>query len=128
MLIRILDDIGDTGLWVSGVGIVIWIIQYSILAKWWKNFIGITMVGEALALLLIYIPSLMALVDPVQFMSFSQTHWYLWLSTGIVVATALFIITRIVTWDYIRRQRGKYALTAETQVAELQQPKTAEQA
>jgi hypothetical protein len=109
-------------LFVSSIGIIIWIVQYSLLAKWWKNFIGITLVGEALALFLIYLPSDMALVNPQRFMSFAQTRWYLWLSAGVVVATALFIVTRIFTWESIRRKRGKQVLAGDNHVTELQQP------
>lgn len=119
MLTQILKDGGDVALWASAIGILIWVIQYTILAKWWKNFIGITLVGEALCILAIYIPSLMALADPTDFASFAQTSWYLYLGFGIVTATALFIITRIITWEYVRRQRGRAKLQAEEQAVEL---------
>jgi hypothetical protein len=101
-----LDDAGTAAIWAASIGIVIWIVQYSLLARWHRNFIGITMVGEALCILAIFIPSLMALADPADYAHFAQTTWYLWLSAGVVMATALFVFTRIATWEYIRRQRG----------------------
>ena len=102
---RLLDDIGNFCLWVSSAMIVIWVIQYSLLAKWWRNFIGISIVGLALCLLAIYIPSLMALADPVDYANFATTRWYLWLTVGIVIATMAFLGTRIITWEVIRRRR-----------------------
>ncbi len=103
---RLLADIGDFCLWASSVMVVIFVIQYSVLASWWRNFIGITIVGEALALLAIYVPSLMGLADPAEFAHFAATRWYLYLTVAIVVATTLFLGTRILTWEAIRRKRN----------------------
>lgn len=122
---RYLLDEGNTALWVSSAAIVVWVIQYSKLAPWWRNFIGISIVGLAVCLLLVYIPSLLALAWPAQFAHFATARWYTWLAIIIVNLTALFMVTRIVTWDYIRRQRNgakSVLLPSEwaVQVAELQ--------
>lgn len=111
-MIHLFTDIGNVCIWATSIGIAVWVIQYSLLAKWWRNTIGITMVGNALCILAIYIPSLMALADPADYVHFAAARWYLWLAVVIVVATAVFIITRIVTWEVIRRQRngGRNAL------------------
>lgn len=126
MLIRTLEDVGNVALFISFIGIAVWVIQYSMLAKWWKNFIGITLVGEAVAIFLIYLPSVMGLIDPARFEMFAQTRWYLWLSFFIVTGTATFIVTRIVTWEMIRRQRPA-ALQGDDVANELQHSKSAEQ-
>lgn len=118
-MVRLLADIGDFCLWASSAMIVIFVVQYSLLAKWWANFIGITIVGEALALLAIYIPSLMGLADPAAFAHFAQARWYLYLTVGIVVGTTLFLGTRIVTWEYVRRQRGGSPLLPGDQAARI---------
>jgi hypothetical protein len=118
MLTRVLNDIGDAALWISTIGILVWIVQYTVLAKWWKNAIGVTLVGEAIALFLIYLPNILALADPLKFASFAQTRWYLYLSVGIVTGTAVFIVTRIITWEHIRRQREARALGAD-EITEL---------
>jgi len=102
---RIAADIGDICLWLSSAAIAIWIIQYSVLASWWRHVIGVTLVGFALVTLAIYIPSLMALADPADFARFASTTWYQWLAIGIVFASAVFIITRIAAWERIRRHR-----------------------
>lgn len=102
---RIATDVGNLCLWLSSVALVVWIIQYSVLAKWWKHIIGVTLVGFALVDLAIYVPSLMALADPAQFARFASTTWYHWLAIGIVTASAGFIITRITAWERIRRRR-----------------------
>jgi len=108
---RLLGDIGDTAIWVASIGIVIWVAQYTLLAKWWRSTIGVTMVGEALCILAIFIPTLMALAFPARYEHFAAARWYLYLSVGVVVASAVFILTRIFTWEYIRRQRGTRVLS-----------------
>ena len=103
---RIATDVGNLCIWLSSAAITIWIIQYTILAAWWRHVIGITLVGFALVTLAIYIPSLIALADPADFAQFAGTTWYHWLAICIVVSSAAFIITRIAAWDRIRRRRG----------------------
>lgn len=102
---RYVLDEGNAALWLSSLAVVLWVVQYSILARWWRNPIGITIVGLATCLLVIYIPSLMALALPAQFAGFASTTWYQWLAVIIVNATAVFMIARIVTWERLRRHR-----------------------
>lgn len=102
---RIATDVGNLCIWLSSAAIVIWIIQYTILANWYRHVIGITLVGFALVTLAIYIPSLIALADPADMANFASTTWYRWLAICIVVASAGFIITRIAAWERIRRRR-----------------------
>jgi hypothetical protein len=121
---HLLNDTGNAALWLSGAAIVIWIIQYSLLAAWWRTAIGVTLVGLAVCVLGIYIPSLMALADPQDFAGFAATTWYLYLTVGIVAASAGFLVTRIVTWERIRRHRyhGHLMLPADLliRIAELE--------
>ena len=111
---HLLNDIGNAALWASGAAIIIWVVQYSLLAPWWRSAIGITLIGLALVDLAIYIPPLMALTDPADFTSFATTRWYLYLTVTIVVASAAFLVTRIAAWERIRRHRndGKMVLPA----------------
>jgi len=129
---HLLTDIGNAALWASGAAIIIWVVQYSLLAPWWRSAIGITLIGLAFVDLAIYIPPLMALADPRDYAGFASTRWYLYLTVGIVVASAAFLITRIAAWERIRRHRddGKFVLPAhmaariaelEAQLAECQQ-------
>jgi hypothetical protein len=104
---HLLTDTGNAALWLSGAAIVIWVVQYSLLAAWWTSAIGVTLVGLALVDLAIFIPSLMALADPSDFAGFASTTWYLYLTVGIVIASAAFLVTRIVTWERIRRHRAR---------------------
>ena len=105
-MIRAFTDLGDVCIWASSVMIVIFVIQYSVLASWWRGAIGITIVGEALCLLAIYVPSLLALADPGDFAGFAQSTWYRLLAVGIVAATTVFMATRIITWELLRRRRA----------------------
>src|SRR5215469_7597103 len=114
---RIATDIGDICLWVSAAAILVWIIQYTVLAAWYRNVIGITLVGFALVTLAIYIPSLIALADPADMANFASTTWYRWLAISIVFASAVFMITRIAAWDRIRRQRDDGELTLPVDMA-----------
>lgn len=110
---RYLLDEGNAALWLSSAAIVFWIIQYSALARWWRNFLGVTIVGLAFCLLLVYVPSLLALAWPAEFAGFASTRWYQDLAVGIVNATAIFMVTRIMMWEYVRRRRAKYLLPSE---------------
>src|SRR5215472_10626806 len=103
---RVATDVGNLCLWLSSVALAVWIIQYSVLAKWWTSVIGITLIGFALVDLAIYVPSLIALADPADMANFASTTWYHWLAICIVVSSAAFIITRITAWERIRRRRG----------------------
>jgi hypothetical protein len=103
--VTLLSDFGDFCLWASSLLIVVWVVQYSVLARWWRHFIGITIVGLALCLLAIYIPNLLFLADPSDFGNFATTRWYQILAACIVGATTVFLATRIATWEFIRRQR-----------------------
>ena len=102
---RIATDIGNLCLWLSSAAIVIWVVQYTALARWWTTAIGVTLIGLAVVVLAIYVPSLMALADPHDFARFASTTWYHWLAIVIVVASCGFLITRIVAWERIRRRR-----------------------
>jgi hypothetical protein len=104
-VIHALTDIGNFCLWGSSVLIVIFAIQYSLLAKWWRNPIGVTIVGLDLCILAIFVPSLLALADPGGFAHFATARWYLFLAVGVVAATFIFTATRIITWEYLRRKR-----------------------
>lgn len=121
---HLLNDTGNAALWLSGAAIVIWVIQYSLLAAWWTTAVGVTLVGLALVDLAIFIPPLMALADPADYAGFASTTWYLYLTVGIVVASAGFLVTRIVTWERIRRHRyhGHLMLPADLliRIAELE--------
>lgn len=99
---HVLNDVGNVAIWASAVFIVIFTIQYSVLSPWWRHFIGITIIGEGMAILAIYIPTLMVLAGAGPY---TGTAWYLWLTVVIVVATAFFMGTRIVVWESIRRKR-----------------------
>ena len=122
---HLVTDTGNAALWLSGAAICIWIVQYTFLAAWWRSAIGVTLVGLALVDLAIFIPSLMALADPQDFANFATTTWYLYLTVGIVIASAAFLVTRIVTWERIRRRRkaGEAVLPAHmaARIAELEQ-------
>lgn len=120
---RYLLDEGDVMLWLSSAAIIFWVVQYSILAAWFKHLIGITIVGLAVCLLLVYIPSLMALADPAEFAKFASTRWYQWVAIVIVNSTAVFMLTRIWAWEAIRRKRATTPLLPGDQakrIAELE--------
>jgi len=102
---RFATDVGNLCLWLSSAAIVIWVVQYSILAAWWKHAIGITLVGFALVDLAIFVPGLLALADPADFSRFANMTWYHWLAVCILVASTAFIITRITAWERIRQRR-----------------------
>jgi hypothetical protein len=116
----LVSDIGDMAIWTASIAWLLWAVQYTVLAPWWHHVTGITLVGLALLTVATYAPSLMALADPGGFATFAGTTWYHWLATGIVIASAIFAVTRIGAWEYIRRHPGPLPSQMAERIAELE--------
>lgn len=108
---RVAGDIGNICLFGTVIVLIIWFIQYTILAKWYKNVIGVTLVGFAFVDVAIYLPSMFALADPKGFAHFATTNWYFWESFFVVLFSFSFAITRVVSWELIRRGKKHVRLT-----------------
>lgn len=106
-LYHFLTDVGNFCLWGTAIALIVWIIQYSVMDDWWRNAIGIRLVGLAACVIVIYIPSMLAGAYPSAFGHFASTLWYHWLAVGIVFSTFSFATLGVITWDRIRRQRKK---------------------
>lgn len=100
-----LTDLGNFCLWGTAIALAVWIGQYWAMEDWWRNAIGIRLVGLAACVIVIYIPSMLALAWPSQFSGFASTTWYHFLAVGIVVATFVFALIGNITWEHIRRSR-----------------------
>lgn len=97
-------DLGDAAQWLVGIGTVLFIIQYTLYAKWWNNFIGRSVILLDVCLLAILGPSLATLADPGA--QFYLTAWYAYLETGALVLAAYTVISRMWGWERLRRARG----------------------
>lgn len=119
-MIRTFHDIFNCALYISVTGIIIWVTQYTLTAPWWRNVIGITLIGFALVDLGIFLPPALALADPSGFSRYGEDTWYLVMITGVVVASAVFIVTRIVLWERLRRHPGRLPVDMMKRIAELE--------
>lgn len=104
-------DLGNIGLWWTCVAVLIFVTQYSVLDKWWKNPFGITIVGLDLGYIGIYWPSIVTLAASFfhKSFTFAGTRWYFWESVTVVTASAIFVTTRIVAWEITRRERDVFS-------------------
>jgi hypothetical protein len=105
MLLRIIKDIGDVAQWGIVFLIPLFIVQYSLLAKWWKNAVGRTIVLLDVCLLAALVPSIFLMIDPDEARRYFTTHVDDYVGTAIVVVVFGVVLTRIWMWERIRRRR-----------------------
>jgi|SRR5262250_1156449 len=119
---RAAADIGNLCLWITAIAIVTWIIQYTWLTRGrnFRNIIGVSLVGFAVVTLAIYVLAILSLADPSDYSRFAGTHAYRWLATVILFSSSVFIITRIVAWEQMRRRGHATRSRAAARIAELE--------
>jgi hypothetical protein len=83
--------------------IIAFIVQYTVLAPWWKNAIGRTIVIKDMLLALAFVPSLLSL-----FINFSRltSRVAAWLDLAMFAGIAVAMAWRIVVWNRIQRQKA----------------------
>lgn len=101
---RLLLDLGDAGEWAATVTVIAFIIQYSLLAKWWDNFVGRSIVGLDACLLTLLIPSVILLTKP-HWAPFFASNWFLAIEVAMLFSVSYIMVTRIWGFTKIRRQR-----------------------
>lgn len=94
-VLHVLDDTGNTLQWIVGVGTAAFLVQYTAYARWWKNFIGRSIVLLDISILGILGPSLAALANPASTMGFFTGPWYAYLETGVLGIACYTAISRI---------------------------------
>jgi ABC-type multidrug transport system permease subunit len=80
------------------------ITQYTFLGKWWKNSIGLTIVTEALAIMLVLFPSMLHIYLGVNTDNNPLFAWYTLVSFTLI---PVIFISRIVSFELIRRRLKK---------------------
>lgn len=95
---RVLLDIGDTGEYVATIACILFLINYSLLAPWWRNFVGRSIVLLDLGVLGITVPGCLQLMFPHHWDAFWSSDWYIALDVFIVWMIAAVAITRI--WGF----------------------------
>jgi len=105
-LTRFIFDIGDTAQWVLGVGLLVWIIQYTVYGikagyGWWRTVIGRSLIGIAVAFELVLGPSLYVLSNPTS--GFIRSTGYGYLETGNLVFAAVVVL--LIIWGFWRERR-----------------------
>lgn len=104
-MIRLVSDIGDAAQWILIVLIPIFVIQYSLLARWWRNPFGRTIVLLDLCLLGVLGPSVYVLADPRSGAAFLTSDGYIYLEVVVLVIAMLIVSSRIWLWERLRRTR-----------------------
>lgn len=96
---------GDISQWIAAVGLVSFLMMYTIFASWWKDPVGWVVNIFAVSLVLILIPSLMALADPSEFVHFANSTWYKVLETCNLTFLVAAAITGNVVWVYLHNKK-----------------------
>ena len=91
---HIVFDWGNTGEWIVGVGLLFWMIQYTIYAPWWNNWLGRSLFSLAVSYELIFWPSMYQLAFPTSHFLGSDPYDYL--ETANVTIAAVVVIALIV--------------------------------
>lgn len=109
-------DFGNFCLWAGTAALLSLSAGYAILARWGRRngtgrrvrptLEGVSIVGLALAIVIIYTPSLLALLRP-GLNGFATTDWYFWLAVATVIWVLVFAVTLNYCWDRVRRQRRR---------------------
>lgn len=103
---RYLYDLGDGLEWAVGIGTIIFLVQYSLYAKWWRNVLGRSIVLLDLAILGVVGPSVVMLADPKGMASFVLGVGYAFIEVGVLAIATYAVISRIWFWEKTRRARG----------------------
>lgn len=108
MILRLFTDIGTVCIWGTAVLLVAALAMYTAMERWgWaRNWVGRIIVGLATAIVVIYIPSLIALADPA-FTGFGAKIWYRWVAIGTVIFTFAISAAMVATLEYVRRLKKK---------------------
>lgn len=101
--VRIATDFGDVAEWAAALGTAVFLVQYTIYAKWWKNFIGRSVVLLDVCLLGILIPAVIQLARPELAMRWFDTRWYLTLLDVVLWGVVYTALSRIWGWRKLNR-------------------------
>lgn len=86
---------------VSGeVSLIGWIVLYSILAPWWRNPIGRTLVAKTALIALIIVPSILGLFFH---LTIAAHNYVAWIDIGLVGLITPVMIWRSAVWLKIYR-------------------------
>lgn len=106
-MLHLFTDIGNAALWGSSVLCAVFLIQYWLMEpSFWRNPVGGSIWGLTLMMLVIFAPSDLALADPA-FTGFGASVWYRWLAIVTVILVFVFMLTRVIAWEYVRRIRNR---------------------
>lgn len=93
--------------WSETTGFILmllFIIQYTFLGKWWKNPIGRTIVVETVAILLVLFPSILHAYFGVTTRDSAGFAWYTLVSFSMI---PFIFLGRIISFELIRRKLKK---------------------
>lgn len=101
-------DVGNVCIWGTAIVLFLALILYTAIDHWgWaKNWAGRVIVGLAATIIVIYVPSLIALADPA-FTGFGTKQWYQWTAIGTVIFSFVIAVAFVATLLYVWRLRRR---------------------
>lgn len=108
-MIHFLSDLGNVAIWAGAIVPVLFFIQYTILAPWWKTPVGRSIVALDFCLFIVLGFSAATLVNP--FWSFWQTITFKWIVTLAICGVPLIAGYRMLVWEKMRRRRQHHDMT-----------------
>lgn len=95
---RFVSDFGNVVIWALGFVIVSLVVTYTAMTKWrsWTTGVGAGMQAAWICVLVIIIPSLLALAGVIT-PQFAGTVWYLWVGVFTVTYALVFAVIHLVS-------------------------------
>lgn len=88
-------DVGDAGEWAATLLTIAFLVQYTMLAKWWRNFVGRSLVFLDISLLGVLIPACILLAKP-KWTRFFASNWYLTIECLVLAVVSFVMLSRMV--------------------------------
>lgn len=104
MDLRVLHDIGHTSIWIAAIGMLVWMIQWSLQGHWWQNAIGWRLMGIEICFELILILSCIDLAVP-GFVIQESKSWYGYFSASVLLLIAVIVVQGVIQWEILRRKK-----------------------
>lgn len=96
-------DAGNIAIWLAAIAELVFVIRYTMIAPWWRNPVGSTIVALGICLLVILVPTCIELALPtVEF--FRSVTWQ-WVTVTDLLIVPAVAIWRLLYWERVYRLR-----------------------
>jgi dipeptide/tripeptide permease len=91
-------------IWVAAIGLLVWMIQWTLLGEWYRNAVGWRLMGIEVCLELLLVLSCINLADP-KFVVEESQRWYGYFSAAVLLLIALIVVQGVIAWELLRQKK-----------------------